>query len=75
MRPALCLVTDRRRLAAALGIAGEPWQPALVQQITGAIAGGVDVVQIREPDLDDRVLTAIARDCLRAAAGAQARGS
>jgi thiamine-phosphate pyrophosphorylase len=73
VRPALCLVTDRRRLAAALGIAGEPWHPALEQQITGAIAGGVDVVQIREPDLEDRVLIAIARHCLRAAAGVGTR--
>ena len=66
-------MTDRRRLAAALGVPAEQWQPALLQQITGAIAGGIDVVQIREPDLDDRALAAIARDCLRAAAGTQTR--
>ena len=72
-RPVLCLVTDRRRLAAALGVPAEQWQPALLQQITGAIAGGIDVIQIREPDLDDRALSAITRDCLRAAAGTHTR--
>lgn len=72
-RPILCLVTDRRRLAEALGAGGEQWWPALLQQITGAIAGGIDVVQIREPDLDDRALSAVARDCLRASAGTGVR--
>lgn len=72
-RPAVCLVTDRRRLAAALKIPVEQWQSALLQQIAGAIAGGIDAVQIREADLDDHVLSGIARDCLRAARGTPTR--
>src|SRR5262245_14552294 len=72
-RPTLCLVTDRRRLAAARGIPGDGRRPARLQQIEGAIAGGIDVVQLRERDLDDGVLAALARDCLRAAAGTRSR--
>jgi thiamine-phosphate pyrophosphorylase len=69
----LCLVTDRRRLAAALGIPPDDWRPALLQQIAGAIAGGIDVIQLRERGLDDAALAALTRDCLRAAAGTPSR--
>ena len=53
----------------ALGIAGEQWRAALLQQIPAPIAGGIDVVQIRERDLDDRVLSrhSSATVCARAA--------
>jgi thiamine-phosphate pyrophosphorylase len=44
-----------------------------VRQITGAIAGGVDLVQIREPDLEAGVLAGLVRDCLAAAAGTPVR--
>jgi thiamine-phosphate pyrophosphorylase len=67
--PVLCLVTDRRRLVAAVAEPGTHWQPLLVSQITAAIAGGVDVVQIREPDLEAGALAGLVRDCLAAAAG------
>ena len=46
-RPVICLVTDRGRLAAG----GDPEH--LVEAIRLAGAAGVDLVQIREPDLDD----------------------
>ena len=49
----LCLVTDRRRLAAVTRT--EP-TTALMAQVSGAIRGGIDIVQIREPDLDSRSL-------------------
>jgi thiamine-phosphate pyrophosphorylase len=65
-RPTLCLVTDRRRLAAAVGLPAEAWHDALLAQICGALAGGIDVVQLRERDLDDGALVSLARDCLRA---------
>jgi thiamine-phosphate pyrophosphorylase len=73
IRPALCLVTDRHRLVAALALPASNWRRALVQQVAGAIAGGVDVIQLRECDLDGGVLAAVARDCLRAAAGTRSR--
>lgn len=69
----LCLVTDRRRLVSALEEPLEAWQPLLLSQIVGAIAGGVDVVQIREHDLEAGILAAFTRDCLAAVAGTPVR--
>lgn len=46
------LVTDRRRLVADTGAPLHDWGEALTAQIRGAVAGGVDLVQVREPDLD-----------------------
>lgn len=45
------LVTDRHRLCAAMGREAADWEALLVEQVSGAIAGGVDLVQVREPDL------------------------
>lgn len=62
----LCLVTDRKRLLAALGRgAAEVWA-VLLAQIRGAARGGVDVVQIREPDLEAAALADLARQALDA---------
>ena len=48
--PLLCLVTDRSRL-------GDPHAEArLIDLITDASRAGVDLVQVREGDLSDRVL-------------------
>lgn len=52
----LCLVTDRRRLAAAAGRGIESWRDLLMRQTEGAVAAGVDFVQVREQDLDARSL-------------------
>ena len=57
MRPLLCLVTDRR-------VAREP----LAEMVAGAVAGGVDRVQLREKDLDGRALLELALEV-----GARAR--
>lgn len=57
----LCLVTDRRRLGAALGIGPGDWNDALRAQIGAAAVAGVDLVQIREPDLEDRTLADLVR--------------
>lgn len=43
------------------------WADVLLAQIEGAIDGGVDVVQIREPDLAGRDYTRLVRRCLAAA--------
>ncbi len=45
------LVTDRRRLTAAAGLGDTRWEAILTEQIRGAVEGGVDLVQVREPDL------------------------
>jgi thiamine-phosphate pyrophosphorylase len=56
-RPVVCLVTDRRRLPA-------PSLSALLDRIAIAVRAGIDVVQLRERDLPDRALVALARDAV-----------
>jgi thiamine-phosphate pyrophosphorylase len=51
-RPIICLVTDRRRLPNSS-------EDALVRLAAAAARGGVDLIQIRERDLDDRRLLAL----------------
>jgi thiamine-phosphate pyrophosphorylase len=46
---------------AAWTLAPESWREALLHQIAGAIAGGVDVVQLRENDLDSGAHAALVR--------------
>lgn len=60
----LCLVTDRRRLGAALGLAPAEWVDALRAQVFAAAAAGVDLVQVREPDLEAAQLTRLMRTLL-----------
>lgn len=69
----LCLVTDRRRLGAAVGAPESAWVDLLVQQVRGAVAGGVDLVQVRERDLDAGPLVAIVRRLIAEAPGAAER--
>lgn len=57
----LCLVTDRRRLGAALGVAAGDWLEALGDQVRAAAAAGVDLVQVREPDLSAAALVQLVR--------------
>jgi thiamine-phosphate diphosphorylase len=58
------LVTARHRLE-AVGRRGASWQSLLTEQIEGALAGGVDLVQIREPDLGARVFIHFLHDLFR----------
>ena len=69
----LCLVTDRRRLGAAIGARPEEWDGLLVEQVRAAATAGVDYVQVREPDLEARELSALIRRLLTATAGTPAR--
>ena len=52
----LCLVTHRRRLGAALGLGAGEWVDALRAQVFAAASAGIDLVQVREPDLDAATL-------------------
>lgn len=69
----LCLVTDRRRLGAALGAAEGDWIDVLKAQVAAAAGAGVDYIQVREPDLEARDLTDLVRSLVRLAASTPAR--
>jgi thiamine-phosphate pyrophosphorylase len=55
------LVTDRRRLVARMGAREEDWPDLLGSQVEAALAGGADLVQVREPDLPARLLVRFLR--------------
>jgi len=55
----LCLVTDRRRLGTALGLAPGEWLDAVRAQVFAAASAGIDLVQVREPDLEAGVLASL----------------
>jgi thiamine-phosphate pyrophosphorylase len=65
----ICLVTDRRRLCAVLGRPEREWPDLLLRQLAGAIAGGVDLVQLRERDLESRPALAFLRRAAREVPG------
>lgn len=71
-KPITCLVTDRRRLATA----GAPFTEqldALQNVLENAVAAGVDLIQVREPDLDARDLLMIAEMAVATARGSTCR--
>lgn len=68
-RPFLYLVTDRGRLA---GLGADPLR-ALEAQLDAAVAAGVDVIQIRERDLEGRRLERLVAGVVNRAAGAPTR--
>jgi thiamine-phosphate pyrophosphorylase len=61
----LCLVTDRHRLG--------PGDDAVVQHARAAIQAGVDLIQIRERDLDTATLAALVARIVEAARGSSTR--
>ena len=63
-RPVVALVTNRRRFAA--GGAGTDF---VKRQVASAVRAGVDLIQIREPDLSDRRLLYLVRWAVAAARG------
>lgn len=69
----LCLVTDRRRLGAAIGARPEELTDVLQAQVTAAAEAGIDFVQIREPDLDARALTSLVRSLIARCRGLATR--
>jgi thiamine-phosphate diphosphorylase len=67
----ICLVTDRHRLAS--GAAGEAAARCLLAQIRHAASAGIDLVQIRERDLDGGALCEIVRAAVAAVRGTPTR--
>jgi len=65
----LCLVTDRRRLGAAVGALAPDWTQTLLRQLQGAVAGGIDLIQVREPDLEAGELSSLVRSAVDLASG------
>ena len=65
-RPLICLVTDRHRVRPAGTV-------SLVRLASRAAAAGVDIIQVREPGLDDRQLAGLVRATVEAVAGTPAR--
>jgi len=68
-RPFLYLVTDRARLA---GLGADSLR-ALEVQLDAAIAAGIDVIQIRERDLEGRTLERLVAGVVSRAAGTPTR--
>jgi thiamine-phosphate diphosphorylase len=64
--PVLCLVTDRHRL-------GPFPEEALVRCVEAASHAGVDLIQVRERDLEGGALTRLVHRCVGAVAGTRAR--
>jgi thiamine-phosphate pyrophosphorylase len=71
-RPLVCLVTDRRRLAPTARTVQDELA-ALDRVIDEAVAAGVDLVQVRERDLEAAVLIAFVRGVVTRAAGTSTR--
>jgi thiamine-phosphate pyrophosphorylase len=67
-----CLVTDRRRLCGA-GCPIAEARARLVEQARRAAAADVDLIQVREPDLEAGALAEIVRAVLAATAGSSTR--
>jgi thiamine-phosphate pyrophosphorylase len=69
----LCLVTDRRRLCGADARSFEHVRGALEEQIGQAVAAGIDIIQIRERDLDARDVATLVTDAVRRTRGTATR--
>ena len=54
--PRILVVTDRHRLVRRRHLPPDAWPDVLQAQIAGALDGGADLVQVREPDLEARAL-------------------
>jgi thiamine-phosphate pyrophosphorylase len=68
----LCLVTDRRRLAGAAATL-EHSRRCLASQARYAVEAGIDLLQIRERDLEAAALTSVVRDLLAITRGTKTR--
>jgi thiamine-phosphate diphosphorylase len=69
----ICLVTDRRRLGAAIGAGPGHLLDAVEEQILAAAEADIDFVQVREPDLEARQLTSLVRSIANKMRGRKTR--
>jgi thiamine-phosphate pyrophosphorylase len=72
-RGILCLVTNGQRIAAHTRVVGRPVEDLLVEQVREAAWAGVDLLQIREQNLESRDLYRFVERCVEASAGLPAR--
>ena len=61
----LCLVTDRRRLEQSF--------PVLLAQLREAVAAGVDLIQVRERDLEAAELSSLVTEVVKLSRGSSTR--
>ena len=68
MRPVVCMISDRRRLTrqAGPGAGMGQGEDALVASVGAAARAGIDLVQVRERDLDGGALVRLVARCLDA---------
>ena len=66
MHPVICMITDGR-----LGPSGS--QAGFVERVSAAARAGVDLIQIRETAVDDRLLAAAVIHCVTAVRGTRVR--
>jgi thiamine-phosphate pyrophosphorylase len=71
--PILCYVTDRKLPAPAAGVATDPLG-ALLECVERAARAGVDWIQLREKDLDGRVLFDLTAGAMAASSAATGGG-
>lgn len=69
----LCLVTDRRRLGGEAERSFEVARRRVGEQLRAAIEAGLDLVQVRERELEARHLLTILTDAVRLARGTATR--
>ena len=63
--PRVVVVTARARLVGQAGVSLGAWPDLLLEQISGALDGGADLIQVREPDLDAGALVRFLRRLFR----------
>ena len=69
----MLVVTSRRRLLEQVGAKADAWPELLLAQIAGALEGGADLIQVREPDLDASALTRFLRRLFHEVPGSHSR--
>lgn len=70
-RSIVCLVTDRRRLCAGCG--DDEARRCLIVQVARAVDAGVDLVQIRERDMEAAPLAGLVSEAIAVARGSATR--
>ena len=69
----MAVVTARARLVERTGASAEAWPDLLLAQVAGALDGGADLIQVREPDLDAGTLVRFLRRLFHEIRGSASR--